>query len=118
MRWLTGSIPDWNALFAEAYETCKPGGWVESFEPSSILESDHGPVPEDSAVGQWGKFFIEGSATTGRSFTVVEDELQRKGMEAAGFVDIGEFSFKVSISRGGVKAVYPTGRGLTLRRHR
>ncbi|CAJ0552277.1 Ff.00g062560.m01.CDS01 [Fusarium sp. VM40] len=35
IRWLIGSIPDWNQLFREAYKTCKPGGWVESFEPSS-----------------------------------------------------------------------------------
>ena len=104
MRWLAGSIPDWNALFAEAYRTCKPGGWVESFEPSPHLESDHGPVPEDSAVGQWGRFFTEGGEKTGRTFSVVDDDLQRKGMEAAGFVDIGEFSFKVSTgaSREGV----------------
>lgn len=95
MRWLTGSIPDWYALMAEAYKTCKPGGWVESFEPSSMLETDHGELPEDSAVARWGTFFVEGGKKTGRSFTVVEEELQRKAMEAAGFVDIGEFCFKV-----------------------
>ena len=96
MRWLVGSIADWNALVEQAYATCKPGGWVESFEPSFHLESDHVAIPEDSAVGQWPKFFMEGGEKTGRTFRVVEDELQRKGMEAAGFVDIGEFCFKVS----------------------
>ena len=98
MRWLTGSIPDWYALFAEAYRTCSPGGWVESHEPSSCLQSDHVPVPGESALGQWGKFFFEGGRKTGRSFTVVEEDLQRKAMEAAGFVDIQEYSFKVSRS--------------------
>lgn len=100
MRWLTGSIPDWYSLFAEAYKTCKPGGWVESFEPSSVLESDHEEIPEDSAMGQWGKFFIEGGKKTGRSFLVVEEEIQRKAMEAAGFVNIGEFCFKVCCPQG------------------
>ena len=98
MRWLLGSIPDWTALFKEAYNTCRPGGWVESLEPSAIVESDHCDIPEESALGQWGMFFVEGGKMIGRSFTVVQDELQRKGMEEAGFVDIKEYDFKVSPS--------------------
>ncbi len=46
-------------------------------------------------MGQWGKFFIEGSKKLGSSFTIVEDRTQRKAMENAGFVDIREFDFKV-----------------------
>ena len=57
MRWLLGSIADWDALFAEAFTTCKPGGWVESFEASCTPQSDHAELPEDSALDQWGKFF-------------------------------------------------------------
>ena len=95
MRWLLGSITDWNALFAEAYITCKPGGWVESLEASCTPESDHTEIPEDAALGQWGRFFTEGGRKLGRTFLVLEDDLQRKGMEAAGFVDIQEFYFKV-----------------------
>lgn len=39
-------------------------------------------------MDQWGKVFEEGGKQLGRVFTVYEDDLQRKGMEAAGFVDI------------------------------
>ena len=95
MRWLMGSIPDWNALFAEAFKTLKPGGWVESFEASSLTSSDHAVIPADSALGQWGKFFVDGGKTLGRPFTVVEDDLQRKGMKAAGFIDIQGVDIKV-----------------------
>ena len=95
LRWLLGSIPDWNALLAQAYRCCKPGGWVQSFEPSPIVESDDGTVKPDSALGQWGKFFIKGGEKSGRTFMVVNEGLQRKAMEAAGFVDIQEFDFKV-----------------------
>lgn len=95
LRWLIGSIADWDALFVQAYEACRPGGWVESHEPSCNFQSDHMPIPEDSALGQWGKFFVEGGKIIGRPFTVVDDDLQRKGMEAAGFVDIQEFEYKV-----------------------
>lgn len=96
MRWLLGSITDWGALFAEAYKACKPGGWVESFEASCTAESDHADLPEGSALGQWGKFFTEGGKKLGRTFLVLEDDVQRKAMEAAGFVDIEEFYWKVS----------------------
>ncbi|KAK0386730.1 hypothetical protein NLU13_6566 [Sarocladium strictum] len=94
MRWLTGSIANWYALFEEAFKSLKPGGYVESFEPSSHFESDDGSVDSMSALEQWGKFFVEGGKAIGRPFTVFDEELQRKGMEAAGFVDIEIRDFK------------------------
>ena len=97
MRYLFGSIPDWNALFTEAYKACKPGGWVESCETSAQVHSDHVEIPEESAVAQWGKFWIEGGRKLGRTCEVVDDDLQVKGMEAAGFVDIQVRNFKVSL---------------------
>lgn len=59
------------------------------------MQSDHAPLPEGSALGQWGKFFVEGGKKIGRTFTVLEDGVQRRAMEAAGFVDIQEYDFKV-----------------------
>lgn len=97
MRWLIGSIVDWSALFKEAYKCCKPGGYVESFEPSPVMESDDGTVLETSAMGQWAKFFIEGGRKFGRSFTVIDDDVQRKAMEEAGFVDIEEYNVMTPI---------------------
>ena len=96
MRWLMGSIADWDSLFVEAYRICRPGGWVESYETAATIESDEGEIPEDAAIQQWTRFCIEGGKTLGRPFTVVEDGLQRRGMEAAGFVDIQEKMIRVS----------------------
>jgi hypothetical protein len=95
IRWLMGSIKDWNALYSEAFRACKPNGWVESHEASSVISSDDNTVDRDSAMGQWGKLFIEGSKKIRSSFTVVEDGVQRKAMEEAGFINIQEFNFKV-----------------------
>jgi hypothetical protein len=50
-----------------------------------------------ATVGQWGKIFIDGGKKAGRSFTVIQDETQRKAMKAAGFVDIQEFNIKMPI---------------------
>jgi hypothetical protein len=90
-----GSIPDWYALFKSAFTSCKPGGYVESLESAPWLESDDGTVLESSALAGWGQLFVKGSEKLGRTFTIVDDELQRKGMEAAGFVDIQEYNKKV-----------------------
>lgn len=96
MRYLYGSISDWSALFQEAFRSCKPGGWVESFEASAMLESDDDTVKEGSAMSEWGKFFIEGGKRLGRTFTILDDDLQKKGMEDAGFTDIQIRNFKAS----------------------
>ena len=60
------------------------------------MTSDDGTVKEESAMGQWGKFFIKGAKKLGTSFTVVHDGIQRQAMEEAGFVDIEERDIKVS----------------------
>lgn len=48
-------------------------------------------------MGQWGEIFVEGGRKLGRSFSLLEDEEQRKGIEAAGFVDIEESNLKVRL---------------------
>ncbi|CRK18058.1 hypothetical protein BN1708_012229 [Verticillium longisporum] len=89
-RWLIGSIADWTALFKEAFKCLKPGGYLESHEPSSGFENQGEPLDQKSALAQWGKFFVKGGLKFGRPFTVFEEHIQRKAMEAAGFVDIEE----------------------------
>ncbi|KAM0420450.1 hypothetical protein ACHAPT_011742 [Fusarium lateritium] len=97
IRFLTGCIADWEALIKEAYRCLKPGGYLESMEPSATMQSDDDTVETDSAMGQWGKIFVEGGSKMGRTFTVVEDDLQNKAMEKAGFVDIQEKRYKSPI---------------------
>lgn len=95
MRWLVGSISDWDALYEQAFRALRPGGWIESYEGFAGVESDDGSVTADSPIGQWGRIFINFGESIGRSFTIVEDEVQRKGMRAAGFVDIEDADLKV-----------------------
>ncbi|KAG4283038.1 hypothetical protein FPRO06_09711 [Fusarium proliferatum] len=97
LRWLVGSIVDWDQLFKEAYRCLKPGGYIESHEALSRMDCDDGTITEKSAMHQWGKFFVEGGKKIGRSFTIVEDGVQKSAMEKAGFIDIEERDFKVPI---------------------
>lgn len=98
MRWLGGSIADWDAIFAEAFNTLRPGGWLESFEASINVESDHGGIPEESCLKQFSELFVQGGKKLGRTFLVVDEDLQKKAMEKAGFIDIQTVDFKVSWS--------------------
>ena len=96
LRWLGGSIADWNALYKEAYKTLKPGGWVETHEPSPEIVSDNNTITPKTALGQWGKIFVQAGKQLGRTFEVVPLEMQKKALEDAGFVDIQEADLVVS----------------------
>lgn len=108
MRWLLGSVKDWGELFKQAYRILKPGGYIESFEPNSALKSDDGTVRDTDAIAQWGKIFAEGGRKIGQVFTVYDDGLQRKGIEAAGFVDVQEHEFKVGFTAVRVPDLLPS----------
>lgn len=97
LRLLVGSISDWEALLTEAYRALKPGGWVESFEGAAYFESDDGTLTEAHALGQWGKLFANFGETIGRPFTLVADDIQKRSMQAAGFVDIHEAEYKIPV---------------------
>ncbi|KAF4466146.1 methyltransferase [Fusarium albosuccineum] len=91
-------IKDWSFLIKQAYKACKPGGWTESLEASAMMESDDGTVTKSSAMAEWGRFFIEGRKKMGQTFTILEDDLQRKYMKEAGFINIHIDNRKVPIS--------------------
>jgi SAM-dependent methyltransferase len=101
MRYLFGSIADWDELFRQAYRVVKPGGFVESFEADALLTSEDGTVVEGSPLDQWGKVFLEGGRKFGRSFAVVNEDLQRKGLQAAGFTNLVQWDFNVRFPLAG-----------------
>ncbi|KAF4457399.1 hypothetical protein F53441_672 [Fusarium austroafricanum] len=98
MRYLVGCVPNWDSLFEQAYKVVKPGGWVETFEASPHIVSDDGTVKPDSALAQWGPIFIEASKKIGNTFTVIADDLQKPGMEKAGFTDIKVWESKMPLN--------------------
>lgn len=99
IRYLIGSIADWGKLYKQAFAALKPGGYLESYEASPNVYTDDDSLPPKSATAQWGPLFIEGGKLIGRSFTIVDEKLQRKAMEEAGFVDIEERNVKVRAAR-------------------
>ncbi|KAK5651413.1 hypothetical protein OQA88_12501 [Cercophora sp. LCS_1] len=97
LRYLFGSIPDWTALLREAYNACAPGGWVETVEVEVDFLSDDGTVKPDSALAVWGKMTRTAGPIMGKSFMIISENLQRKGMEDAGFVEITQVDKKCPV---------------------
>jgi hypothetical protein len=95
MRFMLGSITDWQATFKEAFTACTPGGWVESYEVSSTMESDDDSIPDGSAMQRWGQVFEEGGQRAGRSFAMIKEDVQKSSLEAAGFINIHVEDLKV-----------------------
>ncbi|KAI0162009.1 S-adenosyl-L-methionine-dependent methyltransferase [Xylariaceae sp. FL1272] len=95
LRYLFGSIADWDALYAEAYKATKPGGWVQAVEASVNLRSEDGSVCEGTAMYDWGRLFNEASTKYGRSMSVVDDGVIPPAFRKAGFVDIKERQLKL-----------------------
>ncbi|KAK3342115.1 S-adenosyl-L-methionine-dependent methyltransferase [Lasiosphaeria hispida] len=95
IRYLFGAISDWNALFGQAFRATKPGGWVQSGEVDVEWVSDDGTVEANEAIQTWNRLYRESGKKIGYSFTLVADDVQRKGLEEAGFTDIKVETFKV-----------------------
>lgn len=95
IRYLSGTIADWTALFKEAHRTLTGGGWVQDCQIDPRFRSDDGTTDEVEAMQRWSRLFEESGVKTGASFTAVADGLQRKSLEEAGFEDVQTKTFKV-----------------------
>lgn len=57
--------------------------------------SDDGTVKPDSGLAMWGKLCREAGKKMGKTFMMIEEGVQTKGMEAAGFAGITVVDKKV-----------------------
>jgi len=95
LRFLGGCITDWNAFYREAFRCTKPGGWIEHYDGYIHWYDDAEPIPEGSTLDVYNKAFSEAGKKIGRTFDLVPDDMQKKGMEAAGYVDIQVKDIKI-----------------------
>ncbi|EAA30121.3 S-adenosyl-L-methionine-dependent methyltransferase [Neurospora crassa] len=97
LRMLLGVVSNWSDIFRNAFRCARSGGYVESMVSSAFFRSDDGSVKKGSALEQWHSIFWEGGKKLGRTFRVLEDDLQKKAMEEAGFVDIAVKDIKIPL---------------------
>jgi hypothetical protein len=89
---LGGSIKDWPALIAQAYNNLEPGGWLEfcEFEVWVHCQND---IEPPKMINQWQFGLADAGERIGRTF-VVATHLKR-WMEEAGFEGVTENIIKV-----------------------
>nr|XP_036584431.1 S-adenosyl-L-methionine-dependent [Colletotrichum truncatum]KAF6793949.1 S-adenosyl-L-methionine-dependent [Colletotrichum truncatum] len=97
MRFLTGSIKDWEYIMKQAFDCLKPGGILESSEPSFLVESSDGTVNEESAWSGWYNIFERYGSTSGQTFSVVPQNVQVNAMNQAGFQNLEVFECEIPI---------------------
>ncbi|KAI8687668.1 hypothetical protein NCS55_00018700 [Fusarium keratoplasticum] len=100
IRYLFGAIADWNAIFKQAYRCCAPGGWVQSCEADVhfFCDDDTADDPQVAPyLKTWAKLYEAGGAETKRPFFVQQENLQEKGIEAAGFTDMKVVDYKLPV---------------------
>ncbi|CCC12764.1 hypothetical protein SMAC4_09545 [Sordaria macrospora] len=88
IRWLTGTIRDWPALYKEAFKCTKPGGWIEHVDADARIHCHDGTMPDDSAFGQWGPIWKAVGGHIGTEFDLPSSGIMERGLEEAGFTNI------------------------------
>ncbi|KAM5377937.1 hypothetical protein ACJZ2D_004841 [Fusarium nematophilum] len=97
IRYLFGAIRDWNGLFKEAYRCCAPGGWIQSAEADVEIRSDDGTTELEPVLKTWAQLYRDGGKALGSPFYVQKEDLQEKGLKAAGFTDITSVDYKFPV---------------------
>ncbi|KAH7030048.1 UMTA methyltransferase family protein [Macrophomina phaseolina] len=95
-RYIYAGVEDWGKLWRQAYEHLRPGGWVESHEPTAMFYTDKADFDkEKSQAWYWVNKVDEATKKVGRWFNVahLHDEELRK----AGFVNVHQECIHVPI---------------------
>ncbi len=90
------AIKDWPQFFVQAFESMKPGGWVECQECEKDIKSDDNTIPQKSWVMKWLRLREEGfqrGGMTGR----FHPETVANQMRSAGFINMEILRFKMPI---------------------
>lgn len=95
LRCLVGAISDWGKLYGEAFDTLKPGEWIEHVEVNIHFTSDDGTVAEGHILDGWSKNFYEAGDILGKTFRALDQS--RELMKKAGFKNVVQKNYKVPV---------------------
>ncbi|KAH8684951.1 S-adenosyl-L-methionine-dependent methyltransferase [Ilyonectria robusta] len=95
LRNMSTAIKDWPALFAQAYRTLKPGGWIELPEFRWVYGCDDGTMHPDYTPPQMVANIRDGLATFGIDMHASEKNEDR--LRDAGFVNVRHEIKKVPV---------------------
>ncbi|KAI5816918.1 S-adenosyl-L-methionine-dependent methyltransferase [Pyronema omphalodes] len=96
VRGLSGGVQDWPILLKQAYETLKPGGYIESFEFQKFnMYSDDGTYNSYTAMWRYYDLLNKAAEKSGRPLTPKEPF--KKAITDAGFVNVTQKKFKLPL---------------------
>ncbi|KAH8152343.1 uncharacterized protein LAJ45_03770 [Morchella importuna] len=95
IRNLSGAVRDWKKLYAQAFRTLKPGGWIELKDHSRPFDCDDGSFTSDNILQKWVNDFDKASDMAGVTWIMAEQF--KEDLPDAGFKQVTERSFKVPL---------------------
>ncbi|KAI6758221.1 hypothetical protein HG530_010461 [Fusarium avenaceum] len=100
IRYLQGSIEDWDKLYSQVYRCLKPGGWFQHIEPDLLMASQSPDVKVDDEhiYTRWANIFNEVGKKIGRTFDFSNRKLEKLA-ETAGFNKVTLQTHKIPVGR-------------------
>lgn len=92
-RGMGGSISNWDRLYEQAFNSLKPGGWIEMHEYETDMYSDDNTLDNAPLIRKFQQLGDEASAKLGKQFNVASTHKQR--LIDAGFVNVRDDVYKV-----------------------
>ncbi|KAF5006009.1 hypothetical protein FDECE_7583 [Fusarium decemcellulare] len=100
IRYLQGSIENWDKLYSQVYKALKPGGWFQHIEPDLQMLSQNPDVKVDDKhiFSRWAQVFTEVGEKMGRTFDFTDRKLEKLAT-AAGFSAINFETHRIPVGR-------------------
>lgn len=95
IRYMMACVSDWPKLFRKAFHALRPGGYLESQEPTLRIFSDDGSLHSESPMALWSKNMEIAAGKFGKPGNIAH--LTKGWMEDAGFVDVTERVFRIPL---------------------
>lgn len=108
LRALNGCIRDWPALYGQAHNVLKPGGWIEHLEFAVRLYSTVPEISNDPChiFRQWADVLIEAGDRMGKSLRIGMDGSIERQMRNSGFVNITSKTYHVPVGGWSSNPIY------------
>ncbi|KAF5970349.1 methyltransferase [Fusarium coicis] len=100
IRYLQGTIADWDRLYGQMYKALKPGGWFQHIEPDLQMLSQNPEIKVDDEhiFTRWAKIFTQVGETIGCTFDFSNGKLSTLAKDA-GFVSVTPQTHRIPVGR-------------------
>ncbi|KAF5594780.1 methyltransferase [Fusarium pseudocircinatum] len=100
IRYLQGTIADWDRLYGQMYKALKPGGWFQHIEPDLQMLSQNPEIKVDDEhiFTRWAKVFTQVGETIGCTFDFSNGKLSTLAKDA-GFVSVAPQTHRIPVGR-------------------